>query len=230
MSAMNQTLKGLALGFFLSLLFSSAYTQVSDMNLWTRVAAKYDVSKTTRLAVEQEFRFFENASQLEESHTEMGITHEISKRFEGGVFYRFIYEPDPKRFYSIGHRGWVHAEYRLIDKDIRLSIRDRLQTTFKDVFSSSSGKTPEWYNRYKIGIEYQPKKATWIPSASAELWQFLNSGTVPYFDKMRISTGIEYRPNKQFRWELFYSLQQEINVKNPETDHILGVTCTYMIN
>lgn len=204
--------------------------QEQDFSGWSRLAVKYDWSKKTRLTVEEEFRFKNNLSQLGQNHTEVGITHELWKRWEGGLFYRFIYQPDPDRYYSLGHRFWAQLEYRLVDRDIRVSVRNRTQATYENMFSSQNGLLPEWYNRYKISAEYQPKKADWVPGAGIELWHHLNPDGSPYIDKFRTSTGIEYRPGKHFRYELFYSFEQELNQNNPKTDHIVGINITFLIN
>ena len=121
--------------------------QEQDFSGWSRLAVKYDWSKKTRLTVEEEFRFKNNLSQLGQNHTEVGITHELWKRWEGGLFYRFIYQPDPDRYYSLGHRFWAQLEYRLVDRDIRVSVRNRTQATYENMFSSQNGPLPEWYKR-----------------------------------------------------------------------------------
>ena len=59
------------------LLPQGSIAQDSDANIWTRFALKYDLSKKTRLAFEEEFRFFNNVSMLEQNHTEIGIKSEI---------------------------------------------------------------------------------------------------------------------------------------------------------
>lgn len=225
--------KSVRIGFILSgmlVCFAPVMSQEEDFRLWSRLAVKYDFSRYTRLTIEEEFRFYDNASRLEQNHTEIGVTHEITDRLEGGVFYRFIYEPDPERFYSIGHRSWLQLEYRIIDRDIRVSVRNRTQATYENYFSSENGKIPEWYTRYKIGGEYQPKRATWIPNASIEFWHILNPGGQAYIDKYRASAGIQYRPGDRIRYELSYMVQQDLQQGNPGTDHILGINITWMIN
>jgi len=205
--------------------------QEEDFNIWTRYAVKYDLSSKTRIAVEEEFRFFDNASKLEQNHTELGLSHELSSRWEGAVYYRFIYETDIDRGYSLGHRSWLQLEYRLIDKDLKVSLRSRFQTTITDFFTSEYGRIPELYSRNKLAISYKPKDAIWIPSAGIEYWYFLNpeSGN-KFIDKYRAGFGLEYRQNKHFRWEAFYHLQQQIQTSDPKTIHVIGLSGTYMIN
>lgn len=228
---MDKSVKRMGLlWLFCVLMASAAQAQEQDMGIWTRLAVKYDFSKTTRLTVEEEARFFDNASRLDQIHTEAGITHELTDRLEGGVYYRFYYETDPERFYSLGHRGFFQLEYRIIDRDIEVSVRNRTQATFEDVLSSSDGLIPEWYSRYQIGGRYKPRKANWIPEANVEFWQFLNPEGSIYFDKYRITAAIEYRPGNQFRYELFYKFQQDIQQGSPDMDHIFGFNLTYMLN
>ncbi len=203
--------------------------QQEDMNVWTRLAVKYDISTKTRLAVEEEFRFHENASKMKQSHTEIGLSHELAPRWSGGAYYRFTYEPSNSRGYSLGHRAWLQLEYLLLDTDLEISIRTRLQTSNEDYFSSEYGKVPEWYNRNKIGFAYKPKKAVWIPNGGLEFWYTMDSGSPRYIDKYRINIGLEYRYSKNLRIEVFYNYQQQIQVNSPGTDHIFGLNCTYLI-
>lgn len=219
------------LSLFLALKFpGTLLAQESDLNLWSSLAIKYDWSAKTRLVLSEEFRIQDNLSRLEQNNTEIGLNQELSKRWEGGLYYRFIYETDPKRSYSLGHRAWIQLEYLLIDQDLELSIRTRLQTTFTDYYSSADGRIPEWYNRNKISCSYKPKKANWIPGAGFEFWYGVGGNAKRFLDKYRANIGLEYRQNKHLRWEVSYSLQQQLQVANRATDHILGINCTYLIN
>ena len=204
--------------------------QESDANIWSRFAIKYDLNPLTRIAIEEEFRFFDNASRLEQYHTEIGLNRELSKRWEAGVYYRFINESDEDRYYSTGHRGWLQLEYQIMDSDIDVYIRTRLQATFEDVQSSAKGKIPDWYNRYKLSTEYKTKGAQLIPSAGIEFWHFLNPNGDPFINKLRFSLGLEYRFTKAWRCKVFYSYQEELQVAKPDLDHIFGLACTYIIN
>jgi len=208
-----------------------AQAQEEDMDIWTRFAIKYDLSSKTRLAVEEEFRFFDNASRLEQNHTEIGISHELSQRWDGGIYYRFIYETDEDRGFSLGNRAWLQLEYQLLDTDTKISLRSRLQTSYTDIYSRENGQIPKVYNRNKLNISYKPKNAYWIPHLGVELWYYLNpmSGN-QLIDKYRTTFGLEYRQSSHLRWEFFFSYQQQIQVADPRTDYILGLSTTYLIN
>jgi len=231
MLKINQVLLLASILLAINSIFSQKlYAQESDANIWSRFAVKYELNSLTKIAVEEEFRFYDNAARLEQNHTEIGLSRELSKRWNGGVFYRFIYETNSDRDYSIGHRGWLQLEYQLLDTDVNVYARTRLQTTFKDVKTSVDGKVPDWYNRYKISAEYKTKGAQWIPDAGLEFWHHLNPSGNPFVNKLRLSLGLEYRYTKNLRWQIFYGYQKELQVSNPDTDHIYGVACTYKIN
>lgn len=200
-----------------------------DMSVWLRSALKIDVGDKSRLSIEEEFRFFENASMMEQNHTEIGFGTDLASRLDGGVFYRFIYETDRDRGYSIGHRTWIQMEYQLIDQDVEVSLRSRMQNTFENVYSSENGTNPEWYSRNKLNMAYKPRKADWIPQASAEFWYRVGFPEGNFVDKYRLSFGLEYRPSKNFRWEFFYLYQKQIQVSNPSIEHVAGMSFTYLI-
>lgn len=208
----------------------SSSSQERDANLWTRFAVKYDLNKNTRLSLEEEFRFFNNASMLDQNHTEIGIKSELLNRLSLGAYYRFIYEKDIERAYSLKHRGWVQIEFLLLDRDMEISIRNRFQGTVEDVFSSENGHLPEWYNRYKFSLDYKPKNSDWIPGAGIEFWHALNRNGNSVIDKLRSSLELEYRYKSHWRWRIFYAYQRDLQIANPVTDHIFGIASTYMIN
>lgn len=216
---------------FSGIISMEVHGQEEDMNIWTRFAIKYDLSSKTRIAIEEEFRFFENASRLEQNHTEIGLSHELSPRWDGGIYYRFIYETDEKSSYSLGHRSWLQLEYRLLDTDFKVSLRSRLQTSYTDYYTRENGQISKVYNRNRLNVSYKPKNVYWIPHAGIELWYYLNpmSGN-QFIDKYRTTLGLEFRQNMHFRWEVFFSFQQQVQVADPRTTYILGLSGTYLIN
>jgi len=221
------------IGSFLLLFLLSTtcriFAQSEDMNLWTRVAVKYDPTQKTRLALENEFRFYENISSLEQYHTEVGISQELTTNWDGGLYYRFMYEMDREKQYVIGHRAWVQLAYNWEKERFSVSYRTRLQTTYKGVFSSENGQVPESYSRNKLSFTYDLPSSKWQPSMGAEFWYRVNQNSLRFIDKYRISVSAQYRYSRNVRLEVFYNFQQQIQVADPATDHILGVAYTYLI-
>ncbi len=203
--------------------------QDQDLNAWTRVALKYDLSKKARFAVENEMRFFDNASRLSQYHTELGVNYDLNDKWEGGVYYRFIYETDPEKQYELGHRAWLQLGYNWSKDRLSATIRTRLQTTYSGINTRENGRIPESYSRNKISLSYDLSNSKWEPNLGAEFWYQLGSGSERIIDKYRVGGGFEYRYSRNVRIDIFYNYQSQIQVASPNIDHIFGLSYTYLI-
>jgi len=208
----------------------SSLAQSEDLNLWSRIAVKYDLSDKTRLAFEQELRLNENLARFDDTHTELGVSYDFNDHWEGGIYYRFVYENNPDRFYSIGHRGWLQLEYSNQWSNIKASLRNRFQSTYTDINSSDNGKNPDSYNRTKLKLAIDPAAGKKIePYASIEFWYLLDKGVPGFIDQSRGVAGIEYKHSRNVRWDFFYAYQRELQVNRRDVDHIIGIGYTYLI-
>ncbi len=215
------------LGFLF--VFSPVFTQDQDFMLWSKLGLKYEISKKTRLSFEEEFRFYENASRLEQNHTEIGVRQKLSDKWDGGVFYRFIYETDPEKYYSLSHRAWMQIAYKWQWGQIKGSVRERLQSTFQDYLSSKNGKIPDNKLRSKLSFSYKPATGKIEPYVSTEFWYGITTNVPCFIDKFRIGVGLEYKQNRNVQWSIFYNYQKDIQVASPDTGYIFGIAYTYLI-
>ena len=132
-----------------------------DLSFWTSVALKHKF--TTRSSVEIAFQERQNRNLLTNDSWlgEAGFEYKFSKDFSASINYRFIAKNELK-YFSSRHRGYVDLKYKFKFSKVTVNLRERIQSQIKDVYSSETGKIPEYsegYNinrfRYECGFDYE---------------------------------------------------------------------------
>ena len=203
--------------------------QEQDFQIWSRFALKYDASATTRLYIEEEFRFRENAQRLDKNHTEFGIAQDLTDRFRIGGFYRFINLREISGLSNNRHRFAIQASYDVDLAPWTLWVRPRFQSTFGSIRHSADWNIPELYLRTEAGISRRPKGNKIEYHADIEWWFPLEKGQPFYTDQYRLTAGVEFRIDRNRRIDIAYRLQQELQVNNPERYHIICLTYSHLI-
>ncbi len=180
------------------------------------------ITKGFSISLAAELRMNNNITQVGTYFTELGLNYRFSKKVRLSGNYRFMARSRADGTYSNRHRYYFDLAYREKIKSVTVLFRTRFQSQYADILSSPEGKVPEYYSRNKLTIKYDAtKKAT--PYISTELFTPLCNVHGITIDNVRYSGGVEYAFNRVHTIDLFYMLQQEYNVKNSETDHIIGI-------
>ncbi len=124
----------------------------------------------------------------------------------------------------------IDLSYRHKLDRLGLKYRVRYQNRNEIGLSSSEGDIARQRFRFKTTFDYNIRNWKLDPELSGELFNgFRKNGTENGFDKYRISLGTSYKVKKIGRFSLFYRLEKEFNVTNPETLNILSFKYTYTI-
>jgi len=209
--------------FLFGMLYSLLiFPQVNDAALWLSINAEKKINPLLSVNLSQEFRINENITELGTFFTDAGITYKINKYIRFSANYRFT---NKRRFddsYSKRHRYYFDITVREKTKSFVFQFRTRFQSQYADIYSSADGKIPSYYSRNKFTTKIDlDKKIT--PYISVELFSPLNKHKIFKIDNARYCGGFEYEINRMHSFDLFYMLQREYNVNNPQTDYILGI-------
>ncbi len=204
-----------------------ASSQVQDANLWLNVSVEKKIIPTLSVSINQEFRLNENITELGTFFTDIGLNYKINKYLRVSASYRFINKRRLDDSYSIRHRYYFDLVVRKKFNPVTLSFRTRFQSQYNDVLSSEDGKIPEYYSRNKLTVKVDAGNHL-SPYVYAELFSPLKRPFDIFMDNMRYCVGVEYEINRMNTLDVFYIFQKECHVKNPETDHIIGIG--YSIN
>lgn len=210
------------------LLFTPAMGQVKDAGLWTSVSFEAKLVKKLSINISQEFRFNENITELGAALTDAGFSYKFNKHFQFAANYRFTQRYKLENYYSFRHRFYADVKYSHKIKPFEMSWRIRFQDQISDIGRASDGGIPEYYFRNKLGLKLDLDKS-YKPYISLELFSPLGYPRLNAFDGIRGTTGIEYDFSKHHKIDVYYMIQKELNVSNPETDFVIGLGYAYKL-
>lgn len=202
--------------------------QVKDAGLWTSVNFEVKLIKKLSLNISEELRFNENITELGAAFTDAGLSYKLNKHFQFAVNYRFTQRHRVDNYYSFRHRFYTDIKYSKKFKPFDISLRTRFQDQISDIGRASDGGVPEYYLRNKLSMKLDLDKA-YKPYISFELFSPLNYPRMYAFNGIRAAAGVEYEFSKHHKIDVYYMIQKEMNVKNPETDFVLGLGYSYKL-
>ena len=214
----------LSSGFFFC---TPANGQNKDAGLWTSLNFEAKLVKKLSFNLSQEFRFNENITELGTLFTDAGLEYKLNKHFRVAADYRFIKKRSVDNFYIARHRLYADLKYEIKFKPIQMQIRTRLSNS-AEFSRSSEGGDLEYYLRNKLSLKWDLEKP-FTPYFSVELFSPLNYPRYSVFDNIRSVAGIEYDFSKHHKIDVFYMIQKEMNVSDPETDFVVGLGYFYKL-
>lgn len=215
--------------FFILVLPFLSYSQNNeDAGLWTTLSFQKELSKNTFISYDQEFRLKENFSRLNLFYSNLGFGYKFNKSFKAEISYRGIQKLMLDNSFSYRHRFMSDLTHKIKYNRIIISNRIRYQAEVRDYLTSDDGKFPEQYLRFKSELKIDlDKKMT--PYFSSELRYQIHvpKGKNAYFDntihRIRNIVGIDFKINDTNTFGLYYLIQNEFNISNPENNYIVGV-------
>jgi long-subunit fatty acid transport protein len=219
---MNKPVIFISLLFLLFLINARiSNAQTNDAGLWLSINAEKKITPALSFNISEECRFNENISELGTFFTDAGFAYKINKMFRVSANYRFNNKRNLDDSYTTRHRFYVDFAAKKKLKPITISLRSRLQS-YAESYATSDKGSAEYYLREKFSIKFDLDKK-YAPYIYSEFYYSLNNPKGNYIDKMRYAAGFEYTLNRTHSFDLFYMIQKEQNVKNPETDFVIGL-------
>ena len=108
------------------------------------------------------------------------------------------------------------------------SLKATFQKSFSEFRHSDDWYVPENYVRGVAEVSRELKNKKTEPYTNIEFWYRVSAGEPAFVDQYRLAIGIKQKLNKRNRLDVFYKLQQELQVKNPSTSHIFGIGYRYI--
>ncbi len=224
---MNRIFRFAALTLPFSFFISAAVNaQVNDAGLWISLAAEKKITQKLSLGLSQETRFDENISRLATSYTDVGAEYRIFKFLSAGIHYRYVRSRQLTGFYEPRQRFYADVSYRYRNKPVIVTLRQRLQAQYRNTRNDSKTKSPESYLRSKLTVKFDLDKK-YFPYISTELFFQLNNDLGNEIDNIRYAAGFDYELNNFHAVGLYYLINKEIHVVNPETDYVIGAEYKY---
>jgi hypothetical protein len=187
-----------------------------DFQVWNTDTEELKINASSRLALEEEFRWGDNAEEFYYHHYDLGFFYDAGKHVNIGMGYRQIFEKKSGVFkaenapYGTATLSWEAAGFKVDD-------RSRLEYRHFDY------QTDSWRYRNKITVKAPWKFTKWEiqPYAADEIFLGLNGINL---NQNRVSAGLGFKIIKRLKGEIYYLLQSS---KSPKTclwkdTHVLG--------
>jgi hypothetical protein len=205
-----------------------AGAQTKDTQLWTGPIIKYNITKKFRIEFEQQFRFNENISNYDYTFSELGIRYKVFKYLNIKALYRYTFVPD-------NHSNDVFADsdksrlsfdaatgIDVFNTGLRVGYRFRYMNSRDNKTTASSN-----YLRNRFDLEYNLSKLVDPYAAYESAYRLDDKNEFRY---NRYTLGLNWKVSKKLDIDSYFHYQNEINVKHPETNYILGLAVVYTIN
>lgn len=203
-----------------------------DAGLWTTATLEHSLNKKWGMFINEEIRLRDNFNALDLFYTTIGMEYKMDKYFKTSLAYRPTQKLVPGNIFSFRNRLQWDFSIKTNPGKFDFCYRHRLQADLKNVYSSDKGHLPEWFSRNKFQVKYNLDKS-YAPYLSVELrYQILDPGSRESdyaWHRARYQAGIDYKIYPHHTFGLYYMIQNEFNVANPEALYIIGLEYTYKL-
>jgi hypothetical protein len=170
-----------------------------DFQVWNTDVEELKVNDKIKIALEEEFRWGDNASEFYYQHYDVGFVYSLNKHLDLGLNYRQVYEKKKGKFKE-ENRPHLNAILKYDFYGFKLDDRNRLEYRHFDYQADS------WRYRNKFTIRF-PWKFTKLeiqPYLADEIFlDFQNKA----FSRNRFYSGIGMNFTKNLKGEIYYLLQ-----------------------
>lgn len=199
--------------------------QENDFGTWIEIGVEKQVTQKFRLEFEEEIRIFKNFGEFDRIATGVGGAYTFNKYLRAGAGYSWLYKHRVNlELWEHRHRFhfYLRGSYK-IDR-FTFTLRERFQSTFVDESIPGFGYNPRNYLRSRLQVAYNIRGSDITPFTSAEMYYQLNNPKGNQIDNMRYTLGTGWEISNNFNIDTFLRLDQELNVKNPVSYWILGLS------
>ena len=227
-------MKRILLAFWVSTLtliwFEQAAAQDTDFGTWLSFELTKEITKKFDLEFEEEIRIAEKFSEINRLSTSIGGSYSVNKYLKGGAGYTWIYRHDIKdQLWENRHRYYIYLTAKRELGRIKLSLREKFQSTYYDASIPGFDYSPVNYLRSRLQADWDLKGNKTTPYVSAEMHYQLNNPEGNEIDNMRYTLGIDFPLNNKFNLDTYLRMDQDINVKNPVNLYLIGINLKWKL-
>lgn len=185
-----------------------------DFQIWNTEVEELKINKSLKIALEEEFRFGDNANEFYYHHYDAGLVYDLNKYFNLGVGYRHIYEKKKGKFKVENEPYWCAILFWAL-AGFKFDSRSRLEYRHFDYQKDS------WRYRNKFTVKL-PWKFTTLeiqPFLSDEIFVDFNGMDL---NRNRFYSGLGFILTKNIKGEIYYLLQSSKGSGNWSDANVLG--------
>jgi predicted porin len=186
-----------------------AQSQITDFGIWYSVSAEKDLSKKLELDADLNLRTINNASKIEETFLDLGLTYKFNKFLSVAAGYRFTEFMEDDDAFHPRHKWFADLKGKITFGDFDVSARMRYQQRYKTYIEDDNDKESKKVGRTRIKILYDIPSFPLNPYASAEIFYPLFIETSRTIEQHRYTVGFEYNFSKKHSVEAEYLFQRD---------------------
>ena len=189
----------------------------NDFRGRAEAAFEFEPVKNLSLEAGVQLRLKDDFATVDRIQTTVGAEYEVCDNFNFGVDYVLINGRDEAKWDKPRHRINANLEGSVKIGRVELSLRERLQTTFRtDSVNRYEKMNPEMILRSRLMAEYSIRHSRWTPYVLFELHNTLNApGVVDnyktdayyvdnYITRYRAGVGAKLRITRNHRLDFYY--------------------------
>lgn len=185
-----------------------------DFQLWHTEVQEKKIDKDSRLILEEEFRFADNANDFYYHHYDLGYGYNLKKYLNLSGGYRHIFEKKKGKF-KVENEPYVTATLLGELFGFKFDDRSRLEYRHFDY------QTDLWRYRNKFTVKFPWKfaKLEIQPYLADEIFLSSQGKT---FNQNRFSSGLLFNLTKNLKAEIYYLLQSSKSSRKWSDANVLG--------
>lgn len=187
-------------GLFLMLAARAYAYDDGDFQIWNTDIEEFKIGKNAKVALEEEFRWADNASEFSYQHYDIGYFYNLKKYLNVGGGYRQVYELKKNKFKE---ENEPYLTATLLGDLSGFAFEDRSRMEYRHFDYQSDS----WRYRNKLTIK-TPWKFTKIgiqAFLSDEI--LIGFGKISELNQNRFSSGLNMNLTKNIKGEIYYMLQ-----------------------
>ncbi|MDP2911690.1 MAG: DUF2490 domain-containing protein [Candidatus Omnitrophota bacterium] len=171
-----------------------------DFQVWNTDVEEFKINNNSKIALEEEFRWGDNANEFYYQHYDAGFFYNLEKYLNIGGGYRHIYELKNGKFKQESE-PYITATLLWDIKGFKFEDRNRMEYRYFDYQADSS----RYRNKITMKLPCNLTKIGIQPYLSDEI--FISFGGTNQFNQNRFSSGIGMNLTKNVKAEIYYMLQ-----------------------
>lgn len=170
-----------------------------DFQVWNTDVEEFKINKDAKIALEEEFRWGDNANEFYYHHYDIGFFYNLQKYLNLGGGYRHIYELKKGKF-KLENEPYVTLTLLWDLSGFKFEDRNRMEYRHFD-YQADSGR---YRNKITMKLPWKFTKLEIQPFVSDEI--FVGFGGTNQFNQNRFSSGLGMNLTKSIKAEIYYML------------------------
>ena len=170
-----------------------------DFQVWNTEVQEFKINKSLKLALEEEFRWGDDASEFYYQHYDLGLTYILNNYLNIGGGYRQVYDLIKGKF-KMENEPYINLTLTLKKGGLNFESRNRFEYRHFD-YKADAGR---YRNKFTFRYPFKIVKFEVQPFLADEI--LFGFGGTNQFNQNRLSCGSGFGITKNIKAEIYYML------------------------